>query len=75
MTEPLVLVDRSTAGLAVLTLDRPQAMNALSVGLMTELTRCITRLTSDPDVRVLLLTGADLVEERREAVRSRNGGG
>jgi enoyl-CoA hydratase/carnithine racemase len=30
MTDPLVLVDRDTAGLAVVTLNRPQAMNALS---------------------------------------------
>jgi enoyl-CoA hydratase len=58
MTDPLVLVDRDTAGLAVVTLNRPQAMNALSVGLMAELTRCIDTLATDPTVRVLLLTGA-----------------
>ena len=58
MNEPLVLVDRDTAGLAVVTLNRPQAMNALSVGLMAELTRCIDTLATDPTVRVLLLTGA-----------------
>ena len=37
MDEPLVLIDRDTAGLAVLTLNRPQALNALSSGLMTAL--------------------------------------
>lgn len=58
MTGPLVLVDRDTAGLAVVTLNRPQAMNALSVGLMTELTACIDALAADASVRVLLLTGA-----------------
>jgi enoyl-CoA hydratase len=58
MTEPLVLVDRNTEGLAVVTLNRPQAMNALSVALMAELTRAIDSLGADPAVRVLLLTGA-----------------
>lgn len=58
MTEPLVLVDRQTAGLAVVTLNRPQAMNALSVALMTELAHSIDALGADPAVRVLLITGA-----------------
>jgi len=58
MSDPLVLVDRDTAGLAVVTLNRPQAMNALSVGLMAELAACIDALAADTTVRVLLLTGA-----------------
>ena len=58
MSEPLVLVDRQTEGLAVLTLNRPQAMNALSVALMTELAGTIDTLGADPSVRVLILTGA-----------------
>ena len=58
MNEPLVLVDRQTEGLAVLTLNRPQAMNALSVALMAELASTIDTLGDDPSVRVLILTGA-----------------
>jgi enoyl-CoA hydratase len=58
MDAPLVLVDRATPGLAVLTLNRPQAMNALSVDLMAALAQQIDALGADPDVRVLLLTGA-----------------
>lgn len=58
MDAPLVLVDRATPGLAVLTLNRPQAMNALSVDLMTALAQQIDALGADPSVRVLLLTGA-----------------
>lgn len=58
MTEPLLLVDRQTPGLAVLTLNRPQAMNALSLALMTELAHTVDALGADPAVRVLLLTGA-----------------
>lgn len=58
MPEALVLVDRSTPGLQVLTLNRADAMNALSVGLMAELTQQIDAAAADPTVRVLLLTGA-----------------
>ena len=58
MTEDLVLVDRDTPGLAVLTLNRSQAMNALSGALMAALTAQIDALAADPAVRVLLLTGA-----------------
>ena len=58
MTEDLILVDRDTPGLAVLTLNRPQAMNALSGALMAALAAQIDALAADPAVRVLLLTGA-----------------
>ena len=58
MDESLVIVDRQTTGLAVLTLNRPQAMNALSADLMVALTQHIDQLAADPAVRVLLLTGA-----------------
>jgi enoyl-CoA hydratase len=58
MSEALILLDRTTPGLAVLTLNRPQAMNALSAALMGELTSAIDALGADPSVRVLLLTGA-----------------
>jgi enoyl-CoA hydratase len=54
----LVLLDRQTPGLAIVTLNRPQAMNALSVALMAALSETIDRLAADPTVRVLLLTGA-----------------
>ena len=81
MTEPIVLVDRATPGLVVLTLNRPEAMNALSVALMAELTRQIDAAAADESVRVLLLAGAgrafcaglDLKEIG--AGRSRLGGG
>jgi enoyl-CoA hydratase len=42
----------------VLTLNRPQAMNALSRGLMSALADAIDALEADPAVRVLVLTGA-----------------
>jgi len=46
------------AGYAVLTLNRPQAMNALSRGLMRALADAVDALEADPAVRVLVLTGA-----------------
>jgi len=45
-------------GYAVVTLNRPEAMNALSRELLRELAAAISALERDSDVRVLILTGA-----------------
>lgn len=58
MSESLVLVERAPEGYAVVTLNRPQAMNALSRALRAELARVFDWLAEDPSVRVLILTGA-----------------
>ncbi len=58
MTEPVLLTEIHPAGYAVLTLNRPQAMNALSRQLMAELADAVDALQAHPDVRVLILTGA-----------------
>ena len=55
---PLLLTEINPAGYAVLTLNRPQAMNALSRGLMAALAAQIDALAANPTVRVLVLTGA-----------------
>lgn len=55
--ENLVIVE-TDGGCAVVTLNRPQAMNALSAALRTELAGVIDRLEADPDIRVMILTGA-----------------
>ena len=55
---PLLLTEIDPAGYAVLTLNRPQAMNALSRGLMAALATQIDALAANPAVRVLVLTGA-----------------
>jgi enoyl-CoA hydratase len=57
-TEALVLTETNPAGYAVLTLNRPQAMNALSRALMTALAEAIDAAAADPAVRVIILTGA-----------------
>jgi len=45
-------------GVAILTLNRPDAMNALSRALRAELDSAIRVLDADPEVRVIILTGA-----------------
>jgi enoyl-CoA hydratase/carnithine racemase len=46
------------SGVALLTLDRPQARNALTPALIAELLDTLDAMGSDPDVRVLVLRGA-----------------
>jgi len=58
MSEPLVCIERDPAGYAVLTLNRPSAMNALSRELMAAIADSVDTLEADPSVRVLILTGA-----------------
>jgi len=53
-----VIVERHPAGYAVLTLNRPEKLNALSMQLRGELVAAIEQLRSDAAVRVLILTGA-----------------
>jgi enoyl-CoA hydratase len=43
---------------AVVTLNRPEAMNALSKALRAELHKALTALDADPAVKVIVLTGA-----------------
>lgn len=45
-------------GVATITLDRPEAKNALSSALMRDLTAAIERATRDDAIRVVILTGA-----------------
>jgi enoyl-CoA hydratase len=45
-------------GVVVLTVNRPEAMNALDVGTLTELRDRLSELADDPGARVVVLTGA-----------------
>lgn len=56
-TEQLVLTERKGA-VAVVTMNRPHALNALSRALRVELARTIDALDRDPGVRAVVLTGA-----------------
>jgi len=45
-------------GIALITLNRPEKLNALNLPMMEELTKAVEDVVNDEDVRVLLLTGA-----------------
>ena len=45
-------------GVALVTIDRPEALNALSFGLLRELADALEGLDADPGCRVIVLTGA-----------------
>jgi enoyl-CoA hydratase len=55
--QDLVLIDRRD-GFAIVTMNRPQALNALSRPLVHALLQTIDRLEADPSVRGIILTGA-----------------
>jgi enoyl-CoA hydratase len=57
MSEPILLAD-TAEGIATLTLNRPQAMNALSRELRAAIVRTFAAWRDDPDVGVVILTGA-----------------
>jgi methylglutaconyl-CoA hydratase len=85
MSDELIQVDRSHAGIAVLTLQRAEKRNALNVVLLQQLASAVEHLKQDPGCRVLILRGdgpvfcagldlveasdARLAEESAEGVR------
>jgi enoyl-CoA hydratase/carnithine racemase len=58
MTATTTIRIEHRAGAAWITLDRPEAMNALSDTMCAELLAAIEQIESDPSVRVVVLTGA-----------------
>ncbi len=58
MTEDVLLIDVAD-GVAIITLNRPQARNALSGELLGALPKAITDCESRDDVTVMILTGTD----------------
>jgi enoyl-CoA hydratase len=56
--EGLVLVEREEP-IAVVLLNRPARLNALSEGLMEELVAALTRLDRDPAIRCVVLAGSE----------------
>ncbi|MGH9274652.1 MAG: enoyl-CoA hydratase/isomerase family protein, partial [Acidimicrobiales bacterium] len=53
-----VLIDRPAAGVAVLTLNRPEKLNAMDVGLVTDLHAALAEVGADRACRVIVLTGS-----------------
>jgi len=57
MAEPVVLVEK-TEGVAILTLNRPEQLNAMNAQLSAELREAVARATDDDEVGCLVITGA-----------------
>lgn len=57
----MLRIERDGYGIATLTLDRPEAKNALSAALVTHLTEALAELAGDASVRAVLLTGSGAV--------------
>jgi len=58
MSTDELLIDRPADGVAVLTLNRPEALNAVTMLLQRRLHETLAELGSDPGVRCIVLTGA-----------------
>ena len=54
-------IERDARGVATLTLDRPDARNALSAALVARITETLASLAADVSVRIVQLTGAGTV--------------
>jgi methylglutaconyl-CoA hydratase len=55
---PVVLIEKQSPQITVLTLNRPERRNALTIELMTELTAAIENAAAEPTQRILILRGA-----------------
>ncbi|MBA2623260.1 MAG: enoyl-CoA hydratase/isomerase family protein [Chthoniobacterales bacterium] len=55
---PVVLIEKQSSQVTILTLNRPDRRNALTVELMTELTVAIDTASADETQRILILRGA-----------------
>jgi enoyl-CoA hydratase/carnithine racemase len=54
----IALIDRPAPGIAVVTLNRPEVRNALSIALIERLLDVFSALSEERDLRALILTGA-----------------
>src|SRR3977135_4127669 len=55
---PVVLIEKQSPQITVLTLNRPERRNALSIELLTELSAAIKVASDEPHKRILILRGA-----------------
>src|SRR6266571_4570804 len=55
---PVVLIEKQTPQIAIVTLNRPERRNALTIELLKELTAAIKVASDEPHERVLILRGA-----------------
>src|SRR6266550_8571801 len=55
---PTVLIEKQTPQITVLTLNRPERRNALTIELLSELIAAIKMASDEPQERILILRGA-----------------
>ena len=55
---PVVLVEKQTPQITLITLNRPERRNALTIELMSDLSSAIENTAADPKQRILILRGA-----------------
>ena len=55
---PVILIEKQTPQITVVTLNRPERRNALTIELLTELTAAINVISDEPHQRILILRGA-----------------
>lgn len=53
-----ILLEKKDADVAVLTMNRPGAMNAMNSAVLEDLTHAVAEVANDPSVKVLIITGA-----------------
>ncbi|MEA2445412.1 MAG: hypothetical protein QOJ12_2704 [Thermoleophilales bacterium] len=58
MAAPSLLTERLPDGVLLVTLNRPERLNAMTFGTFDELIEVCAEVRTDPDVRVVVLTGA-----------------
>ena len=58
MAYETILLERKPEGYAVITLNRPDKMNALNIQLLGELRQAVADIAADPAVRGVIITGA-----------------
>jgi enoyl-CoA hydratase len=68
-----LLLEQAADGIALITLNRPEARNAISLQVVQEMHAALDRLAADPRTRVVILTGAS--DERAGAASQRAGAG
>ena len=77
---PEILEERPSEGVALLRINRPEALNALSMSVRALIAEIIVRLDADAEVRAIVITGderafaagADLVELKKRTVHDTN---
>lgn len=61
ISSPVLLVEQPSKGVCLLTLNRPQQMNALNNALLGEISNQVTLANLDNDIRVIVMTGSERV--------------